>query len=47
MSSHMSRRSLITLLELSSCVPAGAGGEVVELALAGGGSQMLEHRAWL
>lgn len=47
MSLHMSRRSLIVLLEPSSCVPAGAGGEVVELAPAGGESRTLEHRARL
>lgn len=40
---HMSCRFLIVLLEQSSCVPAGAGGEVVELALARGGTRMLEH----
>lgn len=52
MSLHMSRRSPIVLLELSSCVPAGAGGEVVELAQAGGGESdagaqgsAVEHRA--
>lgn len=45
MSSHTSRRSPIALSEPSSCVPAGAGGEVVELAPAGGESQ--EHRARL
>ena len=41
---HMSCRSPIVLLELSSCVPAGAGGEVAELAPAGGGSRTLERR---
>lgn len=47
MSSHTSRRSPMVLSKPSSCVPAGAGGEMAELAPAGAESRTLELRALL